>query len=501
MKLLLTKNIATKFIPTLLLILPIPILCYPQVTVGMGSPPAQTALLQIKDKEPDENNETSTSGGLLLPRVKLIQRFSLRPFIDESDPRYDSCKKESVGLLVYNLASIDDMTPGLYFWDGEKWIGIAEQNDNPTPPSPSIDDPKALDLPNSYMIEPGQIESIPLMKGYAVWHQELGKDREELKGKISIELLWQTYEGLIKNLSLIEKPNLEDSFFKIETNDTKTEGNAVVGIKLDGELLWSWHIWVTYYSADDDDGQRMNGKYIFMDRNLGAITCSKNDIYSFGMLYQWGRKDPFPGSSDLTESDKERMIFDDKGDYVNIQKTQVATSNNLENAIKNPNIFYCSGNSNELSDPQDWYSNEDIENDYLWNKKDQTKGIYDPCPEGWRVPDKDAWNTAQWIESYRVKSDGLNLDEAEPKGGFYPFPGYRERNTGNLVLRNSNLSYNYATIWTSTPRTKDDGQKIRKSAHALLYRPDILHNPANSDVYRAKARGGSVRCIKDASAQ
>ena len=34
-----------------------------------------------------------------------------------------------------------------------------------------------------------------------------------------------------------------------------------------------------------------------MDRNMGAISASPGNIGALGLLYQWGRKDPFLGSS------------------------------------------------------------------------------------------------------------------------------------------------------------------------------------------------------------
>ena len=36
-----------------------------------------------------------------------------------------------------------------------------------------------------------------------------------------------------------------------------------------------------------------------MDRNLGALSAAADDPLSNGLFYQWGRKDPFMGSSDL----------------------------------------------------------------------------------------------------------------------------------------------------------------------------------------------------------
>ena len=39
-----------------------------------------------------------------------------------------------------------------------------------------------------------------------------------------------------------------------------------------------------------------------MDRNLGAISTTSGGAGSLGLLYQWGGKDPFLGSSSVNES-------------------------------------------------------------------------------------------------------------------------------------------------------------------------------------------------------
>lgn len=94
-----------------------------QVTIGSGVPPAKTALLQLKDQPADSENVTSTEGGLLLPRVKLVDINTLEPFLDTSYVDYDQEKKLSIGLMVYNIneSAGDNIYPGIYCWDGEKW--------------------------------------------------------------------------------------------------------------------------------------------------------------------------------------------------------------------------------------------------------------------------------------------------------------------------------------------------------------------------------------------
>jgi hypothetical protein len=90
-----------------------------QVTVGSRLEAARGALLDLKTQLPDATrNVTSTSGGLLLPRVELSdpKDFSLIPNLNTDLKKY-------TGLLVYNL-NVDEtlsLEKGIYQWDGEKW--------------------------------------------------------------------------------------------------------------------------------------------------------------------------------------------------------------------------------------------------------------------------------------------------------------------------------------------------------------------------------------------
>jgi len=57
-----------------------------------------------------------------------------------------------------------------------------------------------------------------------------------------------------------------------------------------------------------------------MDRNLGAATVTTNTVSTLGLLYQWGRKDPFPGSSS-TSDEEEPTIYNE-----NVVITSLLTS-------------------------------------------------------------------------------------------------------------------------------------------------------------------------------
>jgi uncharacterized protein (TIGR02145 family) len=101
-----------------------------QVTVGSDIAPNKATLLDLKMQQlsasvtavTDEANVTSTSGGLLLPRVKLINISTLQPFIATDDPDYTAeFKLRHAGLLVYNITSNGTLEPGIYIWTGIQW--------------------------------------------------------------------------------------------------------------------------------------------------------------------------------------------------------------------------------------------------------------------------------------------------------------------------------------------------------------------------------------------
>ena len=98
------------------------------------------------------------------------------------------------------------------------------------------------------------------------------------------------------------------------------DGNAVVGVREGDDLTgkyvaWSWHIWMTTADMNDPANQYEVSELTqavaatWMDRNLGAMSDGDlgtvDDIHkSFGLFYQFGRKDPFPGAV------KDRMLAD-----------------------------------------------------------------------------------------------------------------------------------------------------------------------------------------------
>lgn len=194
-------------------------------------------------------------------------------------------------------------------------------------------------------------------------------------------------------------------------------GNAVIAAYAgDGTILWSWHLWISGYvpakiaSFDayaaaqtasrggtvhkyDSPLFAAGGVYaakVMMDRDLGAraggfpgITVgagfSKMDVVNtYGFLYQWGRKDPFFPSLDGTTNEKD-VIYDGYGMPKNLDKSNSQTS--MQGAVQHPLTYYYHSSSN--------WSSESRAHTY-WNAGNNsapgTKTIYDPCPDGWKVP-------------------------------------------------------------------------------------------------------------------
>ncbi len=151
-------------------------------------------------------------------------------------------------------------------------------------------------------------------------------------------------------------------------------GNAVIAAKSGNDIQWSWHLWFCEPDSrpDNNDYQHIyptSGAKV-MNRALGATTAIGDDvlaplkvlgydmaIWSDGLYYQWGRKDPLVLGSDNK-----------------IAKT--ASSATYANSIKNPDTFYT-----------DWrgeYTNETVG----WT---DTKSTNDPCPPGYKVPAYTIW--------------------------------------------------------------------------------------------------------------
>ena len=109
------------------------------------------------------------------------------------------------------------------------------------------------------------------------------------------EILWETYNTneIVTENSVIASVQLEGNKVKFNMPANPVPGNAVIAVMdSNGTILWSWHIWVADWDVEATAQNYGNG-IIMMDRNLGALNIADNDSRSYGLMYQWGRKDPF----------------------------------------------------------------------------------------------------------------------------------------------------------------------------------------------------------------
>lgn len=305
-------------------------------------------------------------------------------------------------------------------------------------------------LPNSYIVPPGEGVVIPVAKAYAMWEKnaDLVSFGESLTGEPTAELMWEEYDGLISDMIIVGSGR--NAFLKVITNGKFGSANAVVGVKINGQIRWSWHIWVTDYDPNLPANQKTNNGFVLMDRNLGAWNNTVDDVNSVGMGYQWGRKEPFTMLLDWEGYGKPIYY---PGSRDNTYAAVLVDNNpalNMYNSVVSPRTFLASDpyyNSNNKI--IDWYNIAEDDWKDRWVDANGNKTPYDPCPEGWRVPAGSGDNHFMYglMELYgdidgEYTEHGFNFNTV----GFFPKTGMRHANDGQLWFW-----YMYGYIWTAEP--------------------------------------------------
>ena len=257
-------------------------------------------------------------------------------------------------------------------------------------------------------------------------------------------------------------------------------GNAVIAIKKtgteDAATLWSWHVWVTDYDPYVEMTP-VADQYIYtvpggeihryastvwstaryenaftMDRFLGAL-AARGVRDSWGLLYNYGRKDP---------------VHFRNGDspYKAANSTGSAGGKNIRYGVHHPEMRVDGGGYDTR-----WTSiNDDMANDenirHVWKDRhysdhgddycEPEKSIYDPCPYGWRVPEKDEYmdfeTRAKW--EYFTEDGKVQYVEYYPGGyanrqtkGIIYFPN-ESRTFGSTYFQMADTSTNDVVWWT-----------------------------------------------------
>ncbi len=267
-----------------------------------------------------------------------------------------------------------------------------------------------------------------------------GVEGKEIK---SIQILWQTQDCIGNNskgdLVYFEPGDPQTIHDKIYVT-TNAPGNAVIAAyneeDCQGDIIWSWHIWVTsedptnvanavvYYTYDwGSDGiyadkNRVPG-YGVMPCNLGSLQSNPSAntiagrIPTYGLMYQWGRKDPFPGLVNGTETtnitygnyddDTAQYVYDNSNNQVHITdqedegylfhsisgNTIISAPENygIEYAIAHPTHFMCGtylAGTTATNGSDSYYNNQSLyhntgdwlpngqSNDRLWGASEVT---------------------------------------------------------------------------------------------------------------------------------
>ena len=335
------------------------------------------------------------------------------------------------------------------------------------------------------------------------------------------EIVWADAANLVYSPAIKHDAN-NDAFleFEVKASDIQS-GNAVVAVtKSDGvgskTVLWSWHLWFAPKDALDKIKvtNHQNVNYYFTKEALGwkptlwrgstiartvkvkvEQTVANNGTKAYTVinitqnpgsqkkgattLYQFGRKDAFPGA-DI----KQGSITENAGNNMSIQ-----------NGIQNPGSFYTLGDSWSKTPPAGYSYNN------LWSADNTVTGgvnvgndnpivktIYDPCPVGFKMPANNAF-TGFTADGQNLST--LNVDGTDNGWTFYinsghifwtngsktatiyvPASGYRDRHDGSL-----NNVDNGGCYWSAVPSSQGQSCSLNfywKDVHPLSHNPRCL---------------------------
>lgn len=336
-----------------------------------------------------------------------------------------------------------------------------------------------------------------------------------LSAATEARIIWQTggWGAVVSQATLVGD-------FVVFTTGPAVNGNAVIGIFASSDAtapcLWSWHIWrvseplpadvlCQKYQGGYDLGNNQHGplvNYVMMGVNLGAYNNWVDSSTSIGLLYQWGRKDPFPGTGSFgyREPDIYGSFYDGSktitldGPYKcpMVPRTVGGTE---AWAVAHPAVFI--GKVDEVSNVTgDWLN---IQNQYLWgapwgnvtiwsyNGNQGEKSIYDPCPVGYRVPPCD---TASKQKEVFPGQTSYGTIMYEVSGSWMPRQGYRIPDNGALVVDNAGY------YWQNT-RSYLNINIIPDFGGACLTLPTTANNKCGVNSSMLNAFGIAVRCVKE----
>ena len=349
----------------------------------------------------------------------------------------------------------------------------------------------------------------------------------------SAKVIWEDCQNIVTAPAVTGSGADSYLTFTIKKENLQN-GNAVVAVtNATGKVMWSWHLWFTPKSSLKKIPVTSDGaEYKFMTDNLGwkytkwtgglkrevvvkieqqaetgekktaTITLKQapgnNVREGYGNLYQWGRKDPLPGTDNFYPNtgykfnDGYTIVGDQVADYTNPANKQRMEERTIGLSIREPGIMLPKVGGGKLSWSYRQYINLwSADNDsYAGTVRNGKKTIYDPSPVGFKVPD--AYAFKDFSLTGAVWSNGYTLKANNDKEIYFQAGGYRDGSDG--VLKGVG---GYALYWvgiaTKRGSTGGPGYGLRiKMANGTLSSPI---NP--SDDYGNRAYGFGMRPVAE----
>lgn len=336
------------------------------------------------------------------------------------------------------------------------------------------------------------------------------------------KLVWQTVKGSISSIEL----NQGDGNTPYITFEVKNpSGNAVIAA-LDsyGNIVWSWHIWMP---ETEVQSITMSNGYQVMNMNLGASNNEAGNPLSYGLLYQWGRKDPFPAAASLTGDTQtvSAPMYDINNEPVTIINSSWTDTeaNTLQYSIANPTV--CLSNYSQYFTSRDWLvesddtlwgnpNGYDSESDNIKFPSSGKKTCYDPSPAGWRVSPADAFSSFttsggySWdFSEFNVKD--INEDEVldledfiygwffivnENEASYFPAAS---RFDGSYAMLMGSMSGLWGNYWSNSPSKSIPGGAFCCLSFQILGQNGENYITVSPAASASKADAYSIRCIRD----
>lgn len=341
-------------------------------------------------------------------------------------------------------------------------------------------------------------------------------DNSPVNNIAKVDWLWvskvegQSGNALISNISYADGT--------VSFTASEHEGNALLAaFDSAGNIIWSWHIWLTdkpeVFDYQNNTIPQSNGQtdgYYCMDRNLGATDATALEGYdTFGLYYQWGRKDPFIGD---TAEERKRDV--QNGGWMNVSEPfgnsssltvcnsqyaqaawkATATSaaiGSIEYATANPMTFLT---GDPAASKANWLNLDNLgaeKNNIIYDADKSLwrpflKSNYDPCPVGYQVPRKAMWVSLVSTNCVHTQYKGfVNTTEAG-QGVWYPSAGYRSAHPSDAgALMSVQNDSGFVKLWSS---------ELEVAELSYCFTFNYPHFYAGNSA--AWGNGYNVRCVK-----